>query len=352
MPLSSEFCWFGTDGGELPPGSAPDDRGRYRHRCERIGLRGDRSGSCMRDWAQPPRRGTPGFPGLALPMVMTALSTSFARQGRSSKTLPTPAAPSSVGRKGRQGFRILSPAARPYEEAHRGRNPVAWGRFLPSTGESDKHVDPREGRAVEPAGYDWVLLKLDKCSRRSGGTDGAILHLISRFATREAERVSGTQRSNAVAVGPAPKDKNEKTLTEDSEAARCDRPDWPKSRLAGTDLASRCPAISGGPILEPHAPSQAGQWPRGGSASTVSPDPARRHGPGRGRKSGRLLSRPTTPSYLLACSPPPDPGLLVRQTRSRSICRPECRRVHRLYQPITGATDLIRLQPPAGDIDY
>ena len=133
-----------------------------------------------------------------------------------------------------------------YEEGTEA-HPVAWGNFL--DGESD-NMSIRV-KAVQSNGWqDWVLLKLDDCLGDPAKGWG-YLHL-KPIATRDLTRSGATLQ--AVAVG-LPKDKNEKTLTED-----------PSCRIVGQMSESgwqhdciTLPGNSGGPVLE-RMPAT-GQWP-------------------------------------------------------------------------------------------
>ena len=139
------------------------------------------------------------------------------------------------------------PGGKAYEEGTEA-HPVAWGNFL--DGESD-NMSIRV-KAVQSNGWqDWVLLKLEKCLGDPANGWG-YLHL-KPIATRELTRAGATL--DAVAVG-LPKDKNEKTLTED-----------PSCRVVGQMSESgwqhdciTLPGNSGGPILE-RQPGEPGQWP-------------------------------------------------------------------------------------------
>jgi tetratricopeptide (TPR) repeat protein/V8-like Glu-specific endopeptidase len=133
-------------------------------------------------------------------------------------------------------------------------HPLAWGNFL--DGESD-NVTTRV-KAVQSNGWqDWVLLKLDSCLGDEAHGWG-YLHL-KPVATRELTRSGATLQ--AVAIG-LPKDKDEKTLTED-----------PACRIVGQMSESgwqhdciTLPGNSGGPVLErdPSGGSEtgAGKWPK------------------------------------------------------------------------------------------
>jgi tetratricopeptide (TPR) repeat protein len=128
-------------------------------------------------------------------------------------------------------------------EAH----PVAWGNFL--DGESD-NISIRVKAAQSNGWQDWVLLKLDDCFGDEAHGWG-YLHL-KPIATRELTRSGATLQ--AVAVG-LPKDKDEKTLTED-----------PSCRIIGQMSESgwqhdciTLPGNSGGPVLERNPAG--GKWP-------------------------------------------------------------------------------------------
>lgn len=172
--------------------------------------------------------------------VMTAYHVVAGKE----KLKPTDTATFYVG-EGRKGPDY--PGGKAYEEGT-AAHPIAWGDFL--DGESD-NMSIRV-KAVQSNGWnDWVLLKLDKCLGDPANGWG-YLHL-KPIATRDLTRSGGTLE--AVAVG-LPKDKNEKTLTED-----------PSCRVIGQMSESgwqhdciTLPGNSGGPILE-RTPSQAGQWP-------------------------------------------------------------------------------------------
>jgi tetratricopeptide (TPR) repeat protein len=136
-------------------------------------------------------------------------------------------------------------------EAH----PIAWGNFL--DGESD-NVTTRV-KAVQSNGWqDWVLLKLNDCFGDEAHGWG-YLHL-KPIATRELTRSGDTLQAAAVGL---PKDKNERTLTED-----------PSCRIIGQMSESgwqhdciTLPGNSGGPVLERIPASQGsdqasdGKWP-------------------------------------------------------------------------------------------
>jgi tetratricopeptide (TPR) repeat protein/V8-like Glu-specific endopeptidase len=138
------------------------------------------------------------------------------------------------------------PGGKAYEVGTKA-HPVAWGNFL--DGESDSIAI--RVKAVQSNGWqDWVLLKLDDClgDKKHGW---GYLHL-KPISTRDLTRSGETL--DAAAVG-LPKDKNEKTLTED-----------PSCRVIGQMSESgwqhdciTLPGNSGGPILERKA--AAGQWP-------------------------------------------------------------------------------------------
>jgi tetratricopeptide (TPR) repeat protein/V8-like Glu-specific endopeptidase len=138
------------------------------------------------------------------------------------------------------------PGGKAYEVGTKA-HPVAWGNFL--DGESD-NISVRV-KAVQSNGWqDWVLLKLDDCLGDDAHGWG-YLHL-KPIATRDLTHSGETLQ--AVAVG-LPKDKNEKTLTED-----------PSCRVIGQMSESgwqhdciTLPGNSGGPILERNAAD--GKWP-------------------------------------------------------------------------------------------
>ncbi|HVT53020.1 MAG TPA: tetratricopeptide repeat protein [Dongiaceae bacterium] len=138
------------------------------------------------------------------------------------------------------------PGGKAYEEGTEA-HPIAWGNFL--DGESD-NMSIRV-KAVQSNGWqDWVLLKLDKCLGDPANGWG-YLHL-KPIATRELTRSGATLEATAVGL---PKDKNEKTLTED-----------PSCRIVGQMSESgwqhdciTLPGNSGGPVLERN-PSD-GKWP-------------------------------------------------------------------------------------------
>lgn len=128
-------------------------------------------------------------------------------------------------------------------------HPVVWGNYI--DGESD-NVTQRV-KAVQSNGWnDWVLLKLDKCLGDPASGWGYLD--LAPVATRDLTRAGETPEALAIGL---PKDKSEKTLTED-----------PSCRLVGQMYESgwqhdclTLPGNSGGPILE-RKPAKPGAWPR------------------------------------------------------------------------------------------
>jgi tetratricopeptide (TPR) repeat protein/V8-like Glu-specific endopeptidase len=128
-------------------------------------------------------------------------------------------------------------------------HPVVWGSYI--DGESD-NVTQRV-KAVQTNGWnDWVLMKLDKCL---GDPENGWGYLkLAPVATRDLTRAGETPEAMAIGL---PKDKSEKTLTED-----------PSCRMVGQMYESgwqhdclTLPGNSGGPILE-RKPAKPGEWPR------------------------------------------------------------------------------------------
>ncbi|HVZ02819.1 MAG TPA: tetratricopeptide repeat protein [Dongiaceae bacterium] len=145
---------------------------------------------------------------------------------------------------GRQGPDY--PGGKAYQEGTEA-HPVVWGNFL--DGESDNMTI--RVKAVQSNGWqDWVLLKLDKCLGDPANGWGYLR--LKPIATRDLTRSGETLAAAAVGL---PKDKNERTLTED-----------PSCRIIGQMSESgwqhdciTLPGNSGGPVLE-RAPSD-GKWP-------------------------------------------------------------------------------------------
>ncbi len=240
--------------------------------------------------------------------VMTAYHVVAGKE----KLKPTDTATFYVG-EGHQGPDY--PGGRAYEVGTKA-HPVAWGNFL--DGESD-NITIRV-KAVQSNGWqDWVLLKLDDCLGDPAKGWG-YLHL-KPIATRDLTRSGATLQ--AVAVG-LPKDKNERTLTED-----------PNCRIVGQMSESgwqhdciTLPGNSGGPILE-RQPSD-GQWPEvlGITVSLILLDGMDQ------TKPRPRCSRRTIPATS-RCSPP-RPGFRLHQ-QGRAVSAARSHRDH-LPSPIIAST--------------